>query len=510
MFRRLLIANRGEIAIRVARTARAMGIRSVGVYSEADRQALHRTAMDETVEIGGPLPSQSYLNIDAILQAAKETGAEAIHPGYGFLSENPEFAARTEEEGIVFVGPPSHAMALTGDKVAARRAMRDAGVPVTAGSDRIVRSVDEAREIGAELGYPVLFKATAGGGGIGMSRVNRPSGLAEAFESARSVAKANFGNPDLFLEKYLKRARHVEVQVLLGDRGTGVGFVERECSVQRRHQKLVEETPSPAVTPSLRRRLIDVAVRALRALRYRNAGTVEFLLHERRFTFNEVNARLQVEHPITEMVTGVDLVRQQLRIAAGEGLEVSASELRRRGHALECRINAEDPLRNFIPSPGRIAAYREPVGKGVRIDSGVSGGSLVPAMYDPLLAKLIVHGRTRIDSIRRMRESLDAFVIRGLHTTEPFHRALLVEPHFVGGDLWTTMVSDLRIADRLRSRGPWEEGIGAIAAALVASGRLLAGPIHALEKTSPTRWALAGRSGRSPGGDHAVPPRRRW
>jgi pyruvate carboxylase subunit A len=510
MFRRLLIANRGEIAIRIARTARSMRIRCIGVVSEADRQSLHRRSMDETVEIGGSLPAQSYLNIDAILKAAKEVHADAIHPGYGFLSENPEFASRAEEAGFVFVGPSAKAMALTGDKVASRRAMVEAGVPVTAGVDRVLQSVEEALAVASEIGYPVLFKATAGGGGIGMSRVDQPSELAAAFEAARSVAGANFGIPDLFLEKYLQRARHVEIQVLLGARGTGVGFVERECSVQRRHQKLVEETPSPAVTPGLRRRLIEVAVRGLRALRYRNAGTVEFLLHEGRFTFNEVNARLQVEHPITEMVTGVDLVQQQLRIAAGDGLDLSPDELRRQGYAMECRINAEDPLRNFLPSPGRIVAYREPKGAGVRVDSGVAEGSLVPPFYDPLLAKLIVHSRTRSQSIRRMQQSLDDFVIRGPHTNAPFHRALLAEPQFLQGDLWTTMVSDLGIADRLRGRGPWEERIAAIAAALEASGRLVAGPMHMLEKPPSTRWTIAGRPERFAGGGHAVPSRRRW
>jgi len=361
MFRRLLIANRGEIAIRVARTAREMGIRTIGVYSEADRSALHRSAMDETLLIGGALPADSYLNIEHVLEAARVARADAIHPGYGFLSENPTFATRCAEAGLVFVGPPPGAMALSGDKIAARKTMAGEGVPVTRGVDRPLRSVDEARTIASEIGYPVLFKATAGGGGIGMSRVDRPSELAAAFESARSVALANFGNADLFLEKYLRRARHVEVQVLL-DSAEGVGFVERECSVQRRHQKLVEETPSPAVHRSLRTRLIDTAVRGLRAIGYRNAGTVEFLLHDGRFTFNEVNARLQVEHPITEMVTGVDLVRQQIRIAAGEGLEISQSELRRHGHAIECRVNAEDPIRNFLPSPGRIVGYREPTG----------------------------------------------------------------------------------------------------------------------------------------------------
>src|SRR5207244_11786568 len=413
MFRRLLIANRGEIAIRVARTARAMGIHCIGVYSEADRTALHRTAMDESVEIGGPLPVQSYLNPSAILRAARETRADAIHPGYGFLSEKADFAVRCAEAGIVFVGPPPEAIAVTGDKVSARRAMAQAGGPVTEGVDRVLRSVDEAREVAAHLGYPVLFKATAGGGGIGMSRVDGPEDLAESFEAARSVARANFGNPDLFLEKYLRKARHVEVQVLLGDRGAGVGFVERECSVQRRHQTLVEETQSPAIGAAVRKRLREVAVRGLQSLGYRNAGTVEFLFHDRRFTFNEVNARLQVEHPITEMVTGVDLVRQQLRVASGEGIEVSQNEMRWKGHAIECRINAEDPLRNFLPSPGRVVDFRPPAGGQIRVDAGVAAGSIVPAFYDPLIANLLGGGSYRDPALRRMLRSVDAFEVRG-------------------------------------------------------------------------------------------------
>ena len=509
MFRRLLIANRGEVAIRVARTARELGIRCVGVYSEADRGALHRRAMDESIEIGGPLPGDSYLNIDRVLGAAREAHVDAVHPGYGFLSENPAFARRCGEAGFIFVGPPPEPMALTGDKIAARKAMAHAGLPVTAGVDRVLRSVDEAREVAEEVGYPVLFKATAGGGGIGMARVDRPSEIASAFEAARDVAVANFGNPDLFLEKYLRRARHVEVQVLL-DRQEGVGFVERECSVQRRYQKLVEETPSPAVDLKLRSRLVDVAVRGLRALGYRNAGTVEFLLRGGRFTFNEVNARLQVEHPITEMVTGVDLVRQQLRIAAGDGIEVSPSEVSHHGHAIECRINAEDPLRNFLPSPGRILGYREPSGAGVRVDSGVVAGSEVSPYYDPLIAKLVVHARTRKLAIDRMRRSVDEFEIRGVHTNLPFHRALLRRVEFVRGDLWTTMVADLRIAARIRTRGPWEERVAAIAAALAASGRVDMGPMFPFEKPTVAKWALAGRRERLAGGGYAVPTRRRW
>ena len=509
MFRRLLIANRGEVAVRVARTARALGIRCIGVYSDADATAVHRRAMDESIRIGGPLPVDSYLNADRILSAASQADVEAIHPGYGFLSENPTFATRCGEAGFVFIGPPPGAMALSGDKIAARTAMAGAGLPVTKGVDRALRSVDDARSIASEIGYPILLKATAGGGGIGMSRVDRPADLASAFEAARSVARANFGNPDLFLEKYLRRARHVEVQVLL-DRGRGLGFVERECSVQRRYQKLVEETPSPAVGAKLRSRLIDVALRGLRTLGYRNAGTVEFLLHDGGFSFNEVNARLQVEHPITEMVTGVDLVREQLRIASGDGLGVSSTEVTHRGHAIECRVNAEDPLRNFLPSPGRVVGYREPHGVGVRVDSGIGVGSDVPPYYDPLLAKVIVHARSRRAAIDRMLQSIDAFEIRGVHTTLPFHRALFLRPEFKQGKLWTTMAADLRIAERIRSRGPQEERIAAIAAALTASGRTRLGPTFSFERPRVANWALAGRRERMAGGGHAPSARRRW
>src|SRR5438094_979942 len=339
---------------------------------------------------------------------------------------------------------------------------------------------------------------------------DRPEGLAESFEAAQSVAGANFGNPDLFLEKYLQKARHVEVQVLIGDRGAGVGFVERECSVQRRHQKLVEETPSPAIGAAVRRRLQEVAVRGLQSLGYRNAGTVEFLFHDRRFTFNEVNARLQVEHPITEMVTGVDLVRQQLRVASGEGIEFSQSEMRWKGHAIECRINAEDPLRNFLPSPGRIVDFRVPAGSQIRVDAGVAAGSIVPAFYDPLIAKLVVGGFSRDTAVRRMLQSVDAFEFRGIHTTLPFHRVLLSDRDFVKGNLWTTMVDDLRLVARIRSRGPWEQRIAEIAAAVAASGRLMSGPTVDLMGSKASAWSAAGRRQLLAGGDHAVPPRRRW
>ena len=511
MIRRLLIANRGEIAIRIARTAREMGIRVIGVNSEADRDALFRRAMDETVEIGGSTPIESYLNMDRILAAARGARVDAIHPGYGFLAENPRFATRCAEEGFLFVGPPPKAMALTGDKIASRKAMARAGVPVTEGVDRVLSSAAEAQEVADRIGYPVMFKATAGGGGIGMSRVDSPSKIAKAYEAARAVAMANFGNPGLFLEKFIPKARHIEVQVLLARRGRGLHLGERECSVQRRHQKLVEETPSPVLTPEARAKLGEIALKGLRSLGYENAGTVEFLYQKGRFTFNEVNARLQVEHPVTELVTGVDLVRQQLLIASGEGPDLAQTEVSLHGHALECRINAEDPLRHFLPSPGRIVAYREPAGHGVRVDSGIAAGSIVPSMYDPLLAKVVVRGRTRPESIRRMQRCLQDYEIRGVHTTIPFHEALLQERAFHRGDLWTTMVEDLRIVERMRGRGAWEERIAAIAAAIVAGPGVDAFTRRApLVKPAVHPWALAGRRELHAGGVHAIPPRHRW
>ncbi len=511
MIRRLLIANRGEIAIRVARTAREMGIWTTGVYSEADRDALHRRSVDESVEIGGPLAKDSYLNIESVVRAAIQARADAIHPGYGFLSENPKFARRCNEVGLAFVGPTPNAMALSGDKIASRRKMAEAGVPVTPGVDRVVRDVEDAREIATKLGYPVLFKATAGGGGIGIARVNRPAELGLAFESAGSAAESSFGSPDLFVEKFIPRARHIEVQVLIGPRGTGVHLFERECSVQRRQQKLVEETPSVALTPDQRKKLCESALNGLRRLGYTNAGTAEFLYHRGRFMFNEINARLQVEHPITETVTGVDLVRQQILIASGEAIELSQNEIVSRGHALECRINAEDPLRNFLPSPGRIVGYREPEGRGMRIDSGVALGSAVPPYYDSLISKLVVRGRTRAEIIRRMDRALSRYEIRGVHTSIPFHRAILREGAFRRGDLWTTMVSDLRVVERIRGRGGWEEAIAAVAAALVRQDAVeRVATSRALEWPRTPRWAIAGRREHLAGGDRALSPRRRW
>ena len=509
MFQRVLIANRGEIAIRVARTCRKMGIEPVGVYSEADIKALHRRYMEDDVCIGPAPPAESYLSLHKIVRASKELECEAVHPGYGFLAESPAFVERSEEEGLVFIGPPSGPMALSGDKIASRKAMAAAGVPVTKGVDRVLHTADDAKAVAESLGYPVMFKATAGGGGIGMSRVDAAKDLPAAFESARSVALANFGNPDLFLENYVVHARHIEVQVLIDSKGHGVHLGERECSVQRRHQKLIEESPSPAMTEELRERIGATAVRGLQSVGYRNAGTVEFLFTGGRFQFNEVNARLQVEHPVTEAVTGLDLVELQLRIAAGEALPIDQEDVRLRGHAMECRINAEDPTANFAPGPGRITEYREPRGPGLRVDSGVAAGSVVSEHYDPLIAKLIVHGENRGSTVAGMERALRTFMIEGVPTTIPFHRAMLRDEAFRKGDLWTTMIADRNVLRAMAGPPLADEDVRALAFALASMPHV----VELLASRQPLRrlhvpvWAARGRR-ELMGGGHAVPSRR--
>jgi len=509
VFRRVLIANRGEVAIRVARTCWAIGVEPVGVYSEADVRSLHRRFMDDDACLGPPPPAQSYLDLSKIVKAAKDLDCEAIHPGYGFLAENPELPRRCKEEGLAFIGPPAKAMALSGDKIASRKAMARAGVPVTAGVDRALRTVNEAREVANTLGYPVLFKATGGGGGIGIALVDGPSELPTAFETARSVALTNFGNADLFLEKYVTRARHIEIQVLVDENGHGVHLGERECSVQRRHQKLIEESPSPAITTERREEMGLIAVRALEAIGYRNAGTVEFLYADGRFTFNEVNARLQVEHPVTEMITGIDLVAMQLHIAAGHELPLDQEDVEVRGHAMECRVNAEDPRANFAPGPGRVTEYREPHGRGIRVDSGVAAGSEVSEHYDPLIAKLIVHSDARGQTMATMERSLRQYRIVGIPTTIPFHRAMLRDPQFRKGELWTTMATDLAVPNRLAGSRPGADQVAALALALSSKPQIveLLADRRTLRRRSVTRWATEGRA-ELQGGHDAISARR--
>jgi len=441
MFSKVLIANRGEIAVRVIRACREMGIATVAVHSEADRSSLHVQLADETVPIGPASAAESYLNMSRIIRAAHDTGAEAIHPGYGFLSENADFARLCEKESLVFIGPRSEALALVGDKVRARQMMEKAGLPIIPGMKTVPENVTEFETAARSIGYPVIVKASAGGGGKGMRIVHGEKDLRPAVEAGMREARAAFGDESVYLEKYIEEPRHVEFQILADNAGAMVHLFERECSIQRRHQKIVEESPSPALDPDLRARMAETAIKAMQAAGYNNAGTVEFLLDkDRNFYFLEVNARLQVEHPVTEAVTGVDLVRQQILIAAGEKLTFRQENLRQRGHALECRIYAEDPENNFLPSPGKILFLKEPQGPGVRSDSGIYGGWEVPIYYDPILAKLIVWAEDRELACRRMAAALDGFVILGIHTTIGFLKDIIHHPEFRAGRINTAFI----------------------------------------------------------------------
>jgi acetyl-CoA/propionyl-CoA carboxylase biotin carboxyl carrier protein len=432
MFESLLVANRGEIAVRVIRTAREMGIRTIAIYSDLDRDALHVELADEAWHVGGPAPADSYLHINRILDVAVAANASAVHPGYGFLSENATFARRAADAGVVWVGPPPEAIKVMGDKISSRRAAIAAGAPTVPGTVEPLTSVDQIKEVAAEFGYPIAIKAAHGGGGKGLRVVTGPDEVSDALDGARREAEAYFGNPEVYVEKYIDRPKHVEAQVLLDSHGGELFLGERDCSVQRRHQKLVEETPSPAMNPETRERFGQAALAVARACGYVNAGTVEFLLDlSGEFYFLEMNTRLQVEHTVTEMVTGVDLVREQLRIANGEPLSVTTVEPR--GHSIELRINAEDPFHNFRPSPGRVTEYREPAGPGVRVDGWVRSATTVSQYYDNLMAKLVVWGRDRTEAIQRARRALDEYVVHGVATTIPAHQAVLAHPDFVAG-----------------------------------------------------------------------------
>ncbi len=451
MFRKVLIANRGEIALRIVCACKELGIKTVAVYSEADRYSLHVRFADEAICIGPAKSTQSYLNIPAIISAAEITNADAVHPGYGFLSENAEFAEVCETCGLKFIGPRPEIIRLMGLKDKAREAMRKVGVPVLPGSEGVVRSVDEAREIARQIGYPVLLKAAAGGGGRGMRLVHGPEELPDLFHQAQQEAEAAFSCPDLYLEKYIAAPRHIEFQVLADEYGNVMVLGERECSIQRRHQKLVEEAPSPAVCPEVRRQMSQLVARAMQEVGYTSAGTVEFLMDESgKLYFIEVNARIQVEHPVTECVTGVDIVKAQIRLAAGERLsEVLPQEIQLRGHAIECRINAEHP-ETFAPSPGRITGLSLPGGIGVRVDTAVYQDWVIPPHYDSLVAKVIAYGDDRDEAIRRMQRALEMFVIEGVHTTIPLHQRILSHPDFLAGRLDTGFLARLLQPTTLR------------------------------------------------------------
>ena len=433
LFGKILIANRGEIALRVQRACRELGIPTVAVHSTADADAMHVRLSDESVCIGPPSARDSYLNMAAILSAAHVTGADAIHPGYGFLSENAGFAEMVEAHDVTFIGPSPEHIRMMGDKITAKAAMASLGVPLVPGSDGALPDLDSAREVAARIGYPVLIKAAAGGGGRGMKVAETAGDLEEAWRVARTEARAAFGNDEVYLEKYLDRPRHIELQIMADNYGEVVHFGERDCSLQRRHQKILEEAGSPALTPAQRDRIGATAIAALKKLGYRNAGTLEFLYQDQQFAFIEMNTRLQVEHPITEMVCGVDLVREQIRIAAGERLGYTQKDVKFHGHAIECRVNAEDP-ETFMPTPGKIQAYHAPGGLGVRVDSALYAGYVVPPFYDSMIAKLIVHAPTRPEAIARLRRALEEFAVLGIKTTLPLHQRIVEDPQFQAGD----------------------------------------------------------------------------
>jgi acetyl-CoA carboxylase biotin carboxylase subunit len=441
-FRKILIANRGEIACRIIWTCQEMGIRTVAVHSVADREALHVRFADEAVCIGPAPSAQSYLNIPAIISAAEITNVDAIHPGYGFLAENAYFAEICEACNIKFIGPAARLIRMMGDKVEARRTMQEAGVPILPGSPEPLRDPQEAARLAREIGFPVIVKAAGGGGGRGMRIVRKDSELEGALESASTEAAAAFKNPDVYIERYIERPRHIEIQVLADEYGNAIHLGERECTIQRRHQKLLEEAPSPVLTPALREQMGTAAVEACKRIGYSNAGTFEFLLDEdQQFYFMEMNTRIQVEHPVTEMVTLADIVRNQIRIAEGEELGYDQADLQIVGHSIECRINAEDPV-TFVPSPGMITACNLPGGPGVRVDTAIYPGYVVPPFYDSMIAKLIVHARTRELAIARMRRALSAMVIEGIKTTIPLQIRIMDDPKFQAGDFSTKFMEE--------------------------------------------------------------------
>jgi acetyl-CoA carboxylase biotin carboxylase subunit len=444
VFKKILIANRGEIAVRIIRACRESGIKTVAVYSEADRASLHLRLADESVCIGPASVAQSYLNIPAILSAAEITDADAIHPGYGFLAENYHFAEACTTSGITFIGPTSENIRLGGDKAKARQIMKRKGVPVVAGSDGPVPNEELAFKVAKKIGFPIVLKASAGGGGHGIKIVREEKDLDQAFYMAQREALTAFGNSEIYIEEYIPELRHVEVQVIADSKGNTVYLGERDCTIQRRHQKLIEESPSPvSATDKFKKRIGELGVKAARAVKYRNAGTVEFIVDPKgSIYFIEMNTRIQVEHPVTEAVTGIDIIKEQIKLAAGLPLEYKQNQVRPWGHAIECRINAEDPER-FIPSPGTITFLSLPGGPGVRVDTGIYNGYTIPSHYDSLIAKLIVHGRDRTEAILKMKSALEEFIIEGVNTTIPFHKRVLNSPDFISGNFHTNFIEKL-------------------------------------------------------------------
>ncbi len=442
-FGKILIANRGEIAVRIIRACRELGVRTVAVYSDADKESLHVKLADESICIGPASTAQSYNNIPSILSAAEITDAEAIHPGYGFLSENPQFAEACLSSGVTFIGPSAETIRLGGDKAKARQTMKRRGVPVVPGSDGPVVTEEAALRTAKKIGFPVIIKASAGGGGRGMRIIREEAELEKLYFMAQREALTAFGNGELYMEKYISEMRHIEVQIISDSKGNVLHLGERDCSIQRRHQKLIEESPSPFASDKFRKKIGEYAVKAARALKYRNAGTIEFIVEpDANIYFMEINTRLQVEHPVTEFVSGIDIVKEQIRVAAGLLLEIKQPQVKFSGHAIECRINAEDPER-FIPCPGKITFLALPGGPGVRVDTAAYNGCVIPSHYDSLVAKLIVHGRTREEAIARMKRALDEFIVEGIKTTIPFHKKVLHDPDFIKGNFTTGFVEKM-------------------------------------------------------------------
>lgn len=443
LFKKILIANRGEIAVRIIRACKELGIRTVAIFSDVEREALHVKYADESICIGPASPTQSYLNIPAVLSAAELTDSEAIHPGYGFLSENPQLAEACATSGITFIGPTSENLRMGGDKAKARQIMKRRGIPVVPGSDGPVISEEAAMKIAKKIGFPVIVKASSGGGGRGMRIINAEEELSTNFHMAQREALASFGNSELYVEKYLTGIRHIEVQIVSDGKGNVIHLGERDCSIQRRHQKLIEEAPSTIATEKFRKKIGELAVRAAKAMKYKNVGTIEFIVdQEQNVYFMEINTRVQVEHPVTEEVTGVDIIKEQIKIAAGFPLSFKQTNIRTSGHAIECRINAEDPEK-FIPSPGKLTLFLPPGGPGVRIDTAAYTGWTVPSQYDSMIAKLIVHGKNREEAIARMKRALDEFIIEGIKTTIPFHKKVLNHPDFIKGNFATDFIEKM-------------------------------------------------------------------
>ena len=491
MFKKILIVNRGEIAVRVIRACRELGITAVAVYSDADRAAMHVLKADEAYWIGPAAAAESYLNIERIIEVAKRSGADAVHPGYGFLSENPRFARACGNAGVKFIGPSPESMELMGSKTRARQGMEKAGVPFVPGTSRGIESLAEAQKVASRLGYPVMLKAAAGGGGKGMRLVESENEFGSALEAARSEALRAFGDGEVYMEKAITNPRHIEMQVLADEHGNCVYLGERECSVQRRHQKVLEECPSPVVTPEMRKKMGEVAVRVAKTADYANAGTIEFLADgEANFYFLEMNTRLQVEHPVTELVAGLDLVQLQIRIAAGEKLPFTQQDVQLRGHAIECRVYAEDPANDYFPSPGEISLLSEPSGPGIRVDSGIYQGWNVPLEYDPLLAKLIGYGESREQAIGRLKRALQEYVVGGVKTNLALFRQILSDPEFLAGNTDTGLIARLHA---VASTGSDSEIAVIAAGILYARGTEKSQRIEQSAGISTSSWKKAGR-----------------